>query len=382
MDQHKDKIIRSNVCNQVGVPKITDLPDECLERILGFLKWYDVYSAALANKRFNDAAVFCIKQKRFDCFNVYKYVCPLKAIHIGNDLWIPSISVPSVNQPNGLTFIRLFGNCGPYLNVSDVVDAERIKNIKDYVTKYCSEVNVNLKFIIPPRKIPNHPTCKYKTLLSIVQLMHETPQASDRLIFRCKYIHGAFVRTLFLALSQQLETLSIKCNYYRFSPSKNFIFDNIRQFSLFQNKDYVSLKKYAQKTPPPIAFTQLETLKLGGLYAFTDDWLNFIISNQGLIELDLLDFENTPIEKSQLLNLINCLPNLKVFAVDANLMKGSCIAEFLRGSKHLLNLRIHELHLARDANSFENTLKMEYDKIRANWEVYFDGYGAAFSRRM
>lgn len=134
-----------NVVEQRSTMKITDLNDDCLQIIFGFLDLRDVFSVAVSSEwlRFAAGSVFTRKfVKRSLLIDIHRR-CQNKAIDTFNTaptaFWIKVQDMKTCLQ-----FIRCFGTSITQVVISRQLNNKYSEYLDQYLSEYCSNTLVDI----------------------------------------------------------------------------------------------------------------------------------------------------------------------------------------------------------------------------------------------
>lgn len=330
--------------------KITGIVDDCLVSIFGYLTMEELFSVALANRKFVVPAALVFHRKYGDMtIRVYPY-----EIHAYKDGSRPyeQFYMGWTGPFNEFAFLRIFGSSISKLYIVSYVGAEMINAIKSYVSEYCNDEAVTMKFKVPRRWT----TSKYVPLKSLIdtpfrELPSPLPPAHENLVFIC----------------------TTKCFWDR----ATFVLEHLKHLSLSQCK-------WSVLEPPPITFTSLEFLEIHTFFTLGKNWSQFLTRHTNLIKLNLFAHERKFFANDLLLALVTGLPKLKVFALNELNINLEFIPELLAACTTLKHLRLHEGWWDKD--DYETFRAMLTEKVIAQiadkWEIHADFRCAAFIRKI
>lgn len=335
--------------NQDTPMKVTDLLDECLEHIFGYLKMEELFNVALANANFVDIATLIFKRK-YGKMAIKVHPHEIYAYMYGNHLY-ERFKIDWVKPLNEFAFLRIFGKSISKLYVVSYVGMKMENAMKSYVSKYCPCDVLTIQFVMPSR------------WTSFVRT------------FRWKYIDEQLFRHSPSDLSSSLESLSIRCYDQCFLGRSNITLDHVKHLSFVQ-------LEWARLEPPATAFPNLELLAIQTMYRLSEEWFQFIEQNKHLIKLGLFSHERRCFDNDLLLNLVAGLPKLKVLAINELNINIDFIGELLESSTSLKHLRLYE-GWWDDEKSFNSMLiSRGITQIREKWDVYADYRCATFIRKI
>lgn len=351
MSSNDEEMNPESIKNEEGVssPKVTGVLDDCLVSIFGYLTMEELFSVALANKKFVDPAALVFQRKYGDMtIRVYPY--EIHAYKDGNTY--EQFYIGWIGPFNEFAFLRIFGRSISKLFIVSYVGAEMINAIKSYVSEYCAYGDVTMKFIVPHRWT----TSKYVPLKSLIDtssgdLSSPLPPAHENLVFIC----------------------TTKCFWDR----ATFVLEHLKHLSLTQCKWNVL-------EPPPITFTSLEFLEIHSFFTLGKKWSQFLTRHKNLIKMNLFSHEKKFFANDWLLELVTGLPKLKVLALNELNINLEFIPELLASSTTLKHLRLYEGWWDKD--DYETFRAMLTEKVIAQiedrWEIHADFRCAAFIRKI
>lgn len=347
MPNHSENVY--SLEDQDAAMKITDLFDECLENIFGYLKMEELFNVALANVNFVDTAALVFKRK-YGQMAIKVHPHEIYAYKYGNYLF-ERFKIDWVMPLNEFAFLRIFGKSISKLYVVSYVGVKMENAIKSYVSKYCPCGVVSMQFVMPSR------------WTSFVRT------------FRWKYIDEQLFRSSASDLSSSLESLSVRCYDQCFLGRPNITLDHIKHLSFVQ-------LEWARLEPPAAAFPNLELLAIQTMYRLSEEWFQFIAQNKYLIKLGLFSHERRCFGNDLLLDLIAGLPKLKVLAINELNININFIEELLESSTSLKHLRLYE-GWWEDEKSFKTMLISKgITRIPEKWDIYADYRCATFIRKI
>lgn len=355
--------------------KITDIESKCLERIFRHLNLKDLFSVAMANKNFTDAAVqvfkrkFGKKQMKIDPYRIW--------ISKHTRFMDTESEIARIETLSQLSFIRLFGKYLSKLRVVCHPGAEDI--VYDYIDQYCRRQVREVELCIYHRWNEGPVIKDHLSLAAAKKVIQREPQIKHLAIQHTgNWNDGAEV---FNAIQPYLEKLSIAfcrnaCSHISPLEWKPLHFPNMKRFSL-NISNAVPNKSKDLGHAPPFTFAKLEVMELVGENFFTKKWFDFIAANKNLTRLNLYTEVDERLFRA-LWSCITTLPKLEILAVHKSFIHFKRLNDFLLAIGHLKQLRIYSDPVF--GRPVPEATDNQIDKIIKQWDYYHDGYDAAFIR--
>lgn len=355
--------------------KITDIESKCLERIFRHLNLKDLFSVAMANKNFTDAAVQAFKRKfgkkemKIDPYRIW--------ISKHTRFMDTESEIARIETLSQLSFIRLFGKYLSKLRVVCHPGAEDI--VHDYIDRYCRRQVREVELCIYHRWNEGPVIKDHLSLAAAKKVIQREPQIKHLAIQHTgNWNDGAKV---FNAIQPHLEKLSIAfyrnaCSHISPLEWKPLHFPNMKRFSLNIN-NAVPDKSKDLGHAPPFTFAKLEVMELVGENFFTNKWFDFIAANKNLTRLNLYTEVDERLFRA-LWSCITTLPKLETLAVHKSFIHFKRLNDFLLAFGHLKQLRIYSDPVF--GRPVPQATDNQIDKIKKQWDYYHDGYDAAFIR--
>lgn len=409
--------------------KITDLNEKCLKHIFSQLEFSDLLNVANSTKQLREAAGEIYTARYGDRLVRYNGDAMTRK---GLETDVTDAAIIINDGRSCLKMLRGFGALFTRLKLNfNRIGQKRSQAIAQTLNEYCPKTLIELEWHYCPVKSMNHAIGKFIKLTSLRivsgfvglkmgQFTHLFPQLQrlelvDVEVAERKCVERTFhgLRHLKLSIESRKGTDFLKSNVkaaldlnpqltsfsiiygcdlkllsyindklplletLEIQNARNKFYSSAEPIVVFNRVKNLTLDLVDSKdsfTNIPFAFRCLRKFTLNACARYRDEWVDFAVQNQRLVELKLLNFHWFYVMKPEQLMKIAGMPRLSTLILDWRVDSSKSVTQFMDACQSL-----HELRLSMRTRPERAAICAEVGK---EWQTDIDEHFLSFKRNI